>query len=284
MRTSFRILTLAALLSLAASCSILKKSDAKDKAAENTESRLTPAVSDDRYMKLSKRLLDGEWTIAEVNDRKVTGEERPYITFSTADNRVYGSNGCNIINGSFAVEGEKGLRFGDIITGMRACADAPFEYEINDGLAHIDSYAVEKRGHEYYLNLYDKSRRKVMTLRKHNMDYLNGAWRVGAINGKAVRSDEVQFVIDIPELKLHGNTGCNVLNGSIYIDPDKTNSIQFQDIATTRMRGSDVEMDVERELLIALEEVESARKTSRGVTMYDNHGHEVLSLHKIDDK
>lgn len=285
MRITLTTITIVIFASFLSSCSLFKKSEKKSDSSAAVASRpVSTLAEDDRHMKLSKRILDGEWTIAEVNGRKVTGEERPYITFSTVENRIYGSNGCNIINGSFAVEGEHGLRFGDIITGMRACADAPFEYEINDGLSHIDSYSVEKRGHEYYLNLYGTTRRKVMMLRKHNMDYLNGAWRVSSINGKSVRSDDVHFVIDIPELKLHGNTGCNVLNGSIYIDPDKSNSIQFQDIATTRMRGSDADMDVERELLVALEEVESARKTSRGVSMYDNHGHEVLSLHKIDDK
>lgn len=235
-------------------------------------------------MKLSKRILDGEWTIAEVNGSKVTGEERPYVTFSTVENRIYGSNGCNVINGDFQVEGDNGLSFGNIITSMKACADAPFQYEITDGLGRVSSYSVEKRGHEYYLNLFNPANHRVMTLRKHNMDYLNGAWRVASIGGRTIHGDDLHFVIDIPELRLHGNTGCNILNGTLSIDPDKSNSIQFQQLITTRMKGTDKEMEVERALLIALEEVESAKRGSRGVTMYDIHGREVLSLHKIDDK
>lgn len=281
MRQYAIIVSIAATATVLASCSMLKKGEKK---APEPQPPIATATHEDHRMKLSKRILDGEWTIAEVNGSKVTGEERPYVTFSTVENRIYGSNGCNVINGDFQVEGNNGLSFENIITSMKACADAPFQYEITDGLGRVSSYSVEKRGHEYYLNLFNPSNHRIMTLRKHNMDYLNGAWRVASIGGRTVHGDDLHFVIDIPELRLHGNTGCNILNGTLSIDPDKSNSIQFQQLITTRMKGTDKEMEIERALLIALEEVESAKRGSRGVTMYDIHGREVLSLHKIDDK
>lgn len=232
---------------------------------------------------LSEQILDGEWTIAEVNGRKVTGEERPYLTFSTSEGRIYGSNGCNIINGSYSVGDDSMVTFGDLITTQRACADAPFEYEINQALDKVATYSINKKGNEYYLSLLDKNKHRIMTLRKHNMDFLNGAWQVKNIKGKKIENENIQLVIDIPELKIHGNTGCNILNGSLWIDPDKTYSIQFQQIASTRMRCDEAIMKIETALLVALEEVESARKDDGKVKMYDKEGNKILELTSISD-
>lgn len=229
-------------------------------------------------MTLSDQILDGEWTIAEVNGQKVTGEERPYITFSTSEGRIYGSNGCNIINGDYRVEDDSNaLLFGNVLTTQKACADAPFEYEINQALAKVEAYSVEKKGNEYYLSLLNGNH-SVMVLRKHNMDFLNGAWQVKNVKGKKVGNENVQLVIDIPELKLHGNTGCNILNGTLCIDPDKTYSIQFQQIGTTRMMCDEDSRKVETALLVALEEVESAQKDGNKIKMFDKDGNKILEL------
>lgn len=282
------------LIALAMSgCSVFKSNSTKvsgdDAVKSTTVTSETPKQTNSHHhsstkaqMTLSEQILDGEWTIAEVNGRKVTGEERPYITFSTSEKRIYGSNGCNIINGDYTIDDTNTLSFGNLLTTQRACADAPFEYEINQALDKVRTYSVEKKGNEYYLSLLDSHNHRIMTLRKHNMDFLNGAWRVKSIKGKKVDNDNVQLVIDIPELKLHGNTGCNILNGSLWIDPDKTYSIQFQQIGTTRMRCEEDTAKTETALLIALEEVESAKSDNGKIKMYDKDGNKLLELTKIE--
>lgn len=269
-------------------CSVFKSNTTAvtgDDAVKTSTSAANPkkaSSSKNRHqMTLSNQMLDGEWTISEVNGRKVTGEERPYMTFSTSEGRIYGSNGCNIINGDYNIsDSGNALTFTNVITTQRACADAPFEYEINQALDKVKSYSVEKKGNEYYLNLLNGNHR-VMVLRKHNMDFLNGVWKVKNIKGKKVDNENVRLVIDIPELKLHGNTGCNILNGSLWIDPDKTSSIQFQQIATTRMMCDEKSRKVETSLLVALEEVESARKDGEKVKMYDKDGNKIIELTEI---
>lgn len=37
-----------------------------------------------------------------------------------------------------------------------------------------------------------------------------------------------RLVIDVPEGKVHGNTGCNILNGSLETDMEAANSISFR--------------------------------------------------------
>ena len=84
------------------------------------------------------------------------------------------------------------------------------------------------------LVLRDKKHNPIMTLRNHNLSLLNGTWTVTEIDGNAIDDENIRLVIDIPEGKLHGNSGCNLINGSISLDPKKKNAIQFSQIISTR--------------------------------------------------
>lgn len=244
----------------------------KEEAGQEEKQHYAVAISDN--------ILNGEWTVAEVNGAKVTGEEnRPYINFSVAEKRFYGSNGCNILNGDFVVKGTE-LSFENVIATQRACHEAPFEYEINYTIGQVKTYMVDRIGNEYYLSLFDTNKVQVMVLRKHNMDYLNGAWQVMTIDNESYDAEGVQMVIDIPELKLHGNTSCNIVNGQLLIDPDKENSIQFHQLISTLK--SCPNQSVETSFLVALEKVESAKKGEGDtVLMYDKNGTIVLVLKRI---
>lgn len=227
--------------------------------------------------------LAGEWNIDNVNGQKVTGEERPMLNFDLSQGRLYGNNGCNVINANLVTGPGNKLQFSDMLSTRMYCADAPFEYIINTTLDQVRSYKISRYGHEYYLDLFNDRGHLIMVLRKHNMDFLNGAWRVTAINGNANTNEGIQFVIDLPEKKLHGNAGCNIVNGDISIDPDVTNSIQFSNLATTRMMCPD--LATETAVLVALEETEKAFAKSDDVVTFVNHaGKPVLSLVRIDPR
>lgn len=225
--------------------------------------------------------LNGEWNIDNVNGQKVTGEERPALTFDLTQGRLYGNNGCNIINANLITAKGNKLRFDKMLSTRRLCADAPFEYIINTTLDKVRSYKISRYGHEYYLDLFNDRGHLIMVLRKHNMDFLNGAWRVTAVNGKPNSNEAIRFVIDLPEKKLHGNAGCNIVNGEISVDPDVSNSVQFYNLATTRMMCPDIA--TETEVLVALEETEKAfAKNDDTVTFVNHAGKPVLSLVRID--
>lgn len=227
--------------------------------------------------------LAGEWNIDNVNGQKVTGEERPMLNFDLSQSRLYGNNGCNVINANLVTAPGNKLQFSDMLSTRMYCADAPFEYIINTTLDQVRSYKISRYGHEYYLDLFNDRGHLIMVLRKHNMDFLNGAWRVTAINGNANTNQGIQFVIDLPEKKLHGNAGCNIVNGDISIDPDVSNSIQFSNLATTRMMCPD--LATETAVLVALEETEKAFAKSDDVVTFVNHaGKPVLSLVRIDPR
>ena len=226
--------------------------------------------------------LAGEWTIYSVGGNKLTGESRPYINFDNENHRFYGSNGCNIINGNYAEGSHASLKLSNIISTMMSCPDADYEQAINNALDAVSSYTLLKKGNEYYLDLKNDKKVSIMMLRKHNMDFLNGTWQVSDINGVTYNNADLEMVIDTNELKLHGNTGCNIVNGSVYIDPDKSNSVQFLNLITTRMGCSEEKLKAETAMLVALESVEYAKRgRNNTVVMYDKGDHAIMVLKKV---
>ena len=262
-----------------------KPSKAQIEQAQNTAVNhpinVDPAAEDRVDLNLTQA-LNGEWTIQEVHGEKVTGDERPYINFESATGNFYGSNGCNILNGDFTVKSGNKIEFANLISTMKMCANAPFETLINTSLAQASGFILDKSGNESYLKLTAKGNSTpLLVLRRHNLDFLNGAWRVISIDGHRVTAANMKFVIDINELSVHGNAGCNIMNGKIVIDPDSPNSIQFSNLITTRMMCPDIQQ--ETEFLVALEEVTNCVNLGNGrVELRNRAGNEKIVILSID--
>lgn len=226
--------------------------------------------------------LNGEWTIQSVRGNAVTGEERPYVAFDLAAKRFYGNNGCNYINGDLTVTPNSSLKLSNMISTMRMCHDDQYQYLINLALDDVTSYSARQEGHEILLDLNDSTGKTILVLRRHNMDFLNGAWKVTELNGTPlVQEDDATMTFDTTDLKIHGTTGCNIFNGELFIDPDKTTSLQVLKLATTRMACPPDSR--ETEFLLALESVETAKAYGHNeVTLYDTEGKPLFKLVKVD--
>lgn len=234
-------------------------------------------------------VLYGEWTAFDVKGKAVTGDDRPYIIFEKSNDNpylvnCYANNGCNTLNGMMSVTpGGKMQSSSQFASTMRMCPDAPYEIGFTEAINYVDNYTLEKIGSEYLLYLKNAAGQTLMVLRKADAGFMNGAWRVTRLGGKDISDNtQMEMVIDIPELKVHGNAPCNVFNGSIFIDPAKQNSIQFRDIATTRM--SCPELQLEQELLVALEQVETVVPGHDDDTaiLKDDQGQQLMVLKRIN--
>lgn len=241
--------------------------------------------------KAISQVLYGEWTVSSVGELEVTGDERPYVIFdSTSVNpfilKVYANNGCNTLNGEMAVTpGGEMKKTSDFATTMRYCGNSPYELGVNMALETVNSFTIDKIGNDYMLTMKNANGNTIMTLNKSNISFLNGAWAVTKIGNQEISSDKgIQIVIDIPELKIHGNGGCNVINGKIFIDPAKQNSIQFTNLITTMMYCPNLEL--EQAFLVALEQVETAVPGSEDDTaiLKDSSGKQVITLSKLNLK
>lgn len=288
MRKSHILLAIT-LASAVSSCSLLRKQttpvtvNPTDNQVETESPKQTEAA-------ISK-VLYGEWTVFDVNGTTVTGDNRPYVIFdTTAVNpfivQVYANNGCNILNGTLAVTpgGEMG-KTGEFLSTMKLCPDAPYEMGMAMAFETVQTYKIEKIGQDYLLYMKNQAGENTMVLRKSDISFINGAWSVVRIGDKTLSPDDgVQMVIDVPELRVHGNTGCNILNGDLFLDPDKQNSLQFKNLATTRMMCQNPE--TEQAFLVALEQVETAVPGKEDTTaqLKDAAGNVLLDLKRLDLK
>jgi len=259
--------------------------------AVGTDSTVMAAVGDSRLRAVSDSIvsaedtefsLNGEWTIYSVRGNVITGEERPYVTFDIPANRFYGNNGCNVINGDLRVGPDRMVKLGNMISTMKMCQDDQYQYLINLALSDVVSYTPRRDRHETFLDLEDSSGRTILVLRRHNMDFLNGAWKVVELNSTPlVQEGDATMTFDTTDLRIHGTTGCNIFNGELFIDPDKTSSLQVMKLATTRM-GCPPDSR-ETEFLLALESVESAKSLSGDeVALYDTDGRLLFKLVRME--
>lgn len=223
--------------------------------------------------------LNGEWTIVEAGQYKIDrDEEMPYVNFSEADGRFYANNGCNVVNGNFTFKDADMVAFSNVITTRMYCPDVNFENAINLVLADGNAVKakIERKGNENYLRLYDSAGNKVMTLRKHNLEVLNGQWNFSTLDGQKVGLDGVNIFFDSEENTVHGNTGCNYFNGGITFDAQKPNSLSFMQMAVT-MRMCE-NSDIERKMLVALEQTATYSIDGKTLTLYDEKGQPVATL------
>jgi len=234
---------------------------------------------------LKKGTVKGDWVIEKVGDREAIGEKPPFLKFVPGDGKVYGNNGCNVLNANYIYNpADSTISFQNIITTMMACGKQGItDIEVNTALNSARYYSWKLKDTQYYLYLYDRNHVLLMTLMHQNFQFLNGTWRIVAINETPVDVPDMKLVIDVEEGKLHGNTGCNILNGTLTTDMEIPNSISFQQIATTRMACPD--MTSETEFIVALEDAAFARPISRDkVLLLDNQGKVVLELVRSSDR
>lgn len=231
----------------------------------------------------AKELTGGKWFIASVGSTKVEAEDdAPYIEFGR-DGRFYGSNGCNILNGTYLLRKDGVMVFSNVLTTMKMCHDAPYEYLIN-GVIKDDARLTaecQRIGQDTYLSLMDDKGKTLITLRRNNMEFLNGNWAVTSIDGQKIDDPEANIFFDVAELKVHGNTGCNYFNGDLYFDPQRTNAVDISNMGVTRMAC--YKTSQETAMLVALEETTSAIAGTADdtVLLLNADGKQVLTLKRI---
>lgn len=288
MKNKFIIASFAAVSILTlGSCSLFHKTEKAPAVLPTDREQIQKDKTAKTYTpeELAKGVVRGDWAIEKVGNRDAVGEDAPFLKFVPEEKRVYGNNGCNALNAEYTYSPKDStIRFSQAITTLQACSKQGItDIEINQALNATRFYSWEQKDSQYYLYFYDSSHRNAMTLMHQNFQFLNGTWGVTAINENPVNVPDMKIVIDVDEGKLHGNTGCNIMNGNFTTDMGTANSISFQKIITTRMACHDDSH--ETEFVVALEDAAYARPISpTKVLLLDNSGKVVLELQRTSDK
>lgn len=229
--------------------------------------------------------ISGEWQIVKVGKKDIPViDEMPYVNFEIPSGRFYGSNGCNILNGSFNVDNTT-ISFNGVISTLKMCQDVEYQYDINAVIGDGKSYQVEAtvEGGVNYIYLNDARGHHAITLRRSDMSFLNGQWKITRLGDKDIDNEEMNIFIDMPEHKVHGNTGCNYFNGKLYISPDRSNALELSNMGVTRMACPKTAQ--ETSMLVALEETASAiRGNGNQVILLDKNGKQVMTLLRSENQ
>lgn len=234
---------------------------------------------------LSKGVVKGDWAIETVNGVEAKGETGPYLKFVPGEKRVYGNNGCNVINAGYEYNPKDStLSFTNLASTMMECYGLnDSDVSVNKALGSTVYYRWRLEGSQYYLYFLNKNHKEVMRLMHQNFDFLNGTWQVMAIDDEGIDNPDMKLVIDVDEGYVHGNTGCNLLNGKLEIDMDSPNSISFSGIAMTIKACHD--NIYETPFVVALEGASYARPISPDkVLLLDDMHRVVLELVRTSDK
>jgi heat shock protein HslJ len=284
MRKYIVISLLLAMLLAPATMDARKKKDKKmEKRGVNVENVIADVEQPMREVAITDpaKQLYGEWDIVMLrNKKKVYTLERAYVYLDFAGgNKVYGNNGCNTINGTFQLSGNN-LKFNDFISTEESCRNVTNEKTIMHALADTRRFTLETQYNAQYLNLMNSKGNVVLVLKRHNLDAMNGPWLVKEINSENVSELNMRVVIDAVMQTIHGDTGCNIINGIITLDPTKDMAIQFEDLRSDEHDCE--EIDYETDLLLALECTESCKRINQNeMALLDNKGNIVIMLQRI---
>lgn len=295
-------LAISALTLGASGCSLIdkvtNKSGEKEKGtpgwmetSENAETGSAEKVQDasKKVQDASKKVQDavnktegnisGDWAIETVMGKKAVGETVPFIKFSPSENKIYGNNGCNVINAQYETDAaKKSIAFSNLATTMMLCADTNItDAEVGQALGMATSYSIEESDTDQTMTLYNAEGKTVMTLMHRDFHFLDGTWAVVAIDGENVDIDGMKIALDVDERHLHGNTGCNIINGELETDMDTPNSISFSQIGMTRMACPN--SGWETRMTMALEEAVTAKRISKDeIEFIGSNGQQVMLL------
>lgn len=232
---------------------------------------------------IASQLGGGKWEIIRVGNTIVDrDEDMPYLTFEPATGHFYGNDGCNTINGSYRMNGQDVIMFYGVLSTMRDCPDVTFDRDIaaviNDATA--SRLKISTVGQETFIGFFNGEDKMVMQIRRGELAFLNGNWKIETVAGLGEPQVPADIFFDLGELKLHGNTGCNYFNGSIYLDHRESNAVDFSQMGVTRMACPYTAQ--ETAILVALEQTAKAIEGGPDkVMLLDGAGHELMTLSRL---
>lgn len=236
--------------------------------------------------------LSGEWNIVSIEGQNIDSDSDPFIGFDTKEGRIYGNAGCNRIMGVLEIDSVNPghIVLSNVAATRMMCPDIKIEQKVMAALNSVAGFQASTDG----VDLTDKSGKIVLSLEKRGVSSssaevtissLDGEWIISKVDGAVIEvADKTPFLaFNTAEGKVHGNAGCNILNGSFEQEENTENSIKFGQMISTMMAGPG--MEIEGKIKEAIVKVNSFAVNEDGtVSLNDVDGKEVILLTKNNGK
>ena len=224
---------------------------------------------------LQTSALEGDWNIMTVNGQKAEAEKAPYIGMDLQKKRLYGCAGCNRIMGSLQIDSLQAgrLSFAQIGSTRMLCANMETERAVLEALDQVAEY----EGTEEELTLTDDKGHALLTLSKRpasTLASLSGQWNIAQVYGQAIdsieKTDKRPFLeFDADKKTVHGNAGCNIVNGGFTQKEGLPASLEFGQLISTMMAGPGLQY--ESLFLKTLDEADNFAIVDGKLYLYDDN-------------
>jgi heat shock protein HslJ len=256
------------------------KTDRKKKTRQDERMPVVvDAPQEERSLAITNHMdqLNGEWNVVEIKNEEfsLSRSHRLYLYFDVRSGMLYGNTELNTVNANYTINGDKITISNTLTTHNEGLySEQSLERSFLNALGDVNTISLSQVGDVEYMELKNK-RNVLLKLRRQNLDFMNGPWDVKMINGVYVIDRQIRMVNDIEMLTVHINSGCNIVNGVISIDPTKEFGIEYENLISQNNQCPNI--DTETRLLIALEETLFCRKSP------DNENEVELFTREIDE-
>ncbi len=106
---------------------------------------------------------------------------------------------------------------------------------------------------------------------------LNGYWKISSVDGDDISQKQVHPFINFDKAsgRFHGNSGVNIINGTYTVNGS---NLKLENISTTMMAGPEDDMELESEILDAINAAKKFKGKNGSVEILDGDGDVVLTL------
>ena len=174
-------------------------------------------------------LLSNEWKLNNVGGLAIPQSSDAALIFQ-ADQKVFGSTGCNRLNGTFETKSKKGLQFSPLATTRMSCMDGnqgDIERKFLDALARTTSWKIS----DGFLSLMDDKTTLATLIANTNSGSnatgLSGDWELNYITGPKITFDGLYpdkkptISFNLADSSASGNSSCNSYSVPVEIDGHK---------------------------------------------------------------
>lgn len=172
-------------------------------------------------------LLANEWKLNNVGGLAIPQSSDAGLIFQ-ADMKVFGSTGCNRLNGTFETKGKKSLQFSPLTTTRMSCMEGnqgDIERKFLDALARTQSWNIS----DGLLSLMEDKTTLATFIANtgSNTAGLTGNWELNYITGPKITFEGLYpdkkptISFNLADSSASGNSSCNSYSVPVEINGDK---------------------------------------------------------------
>ena len=176
------------------------------------------------------------------------------------------------------------IDLGAMASTRMACPDMTLEQNVLSALGQVKKY--KKLGKEN-IALCGSSNRPIIVLQKKastvKLSDLSGKWIISEAGGQSIPEgmEKQPFIeFNLSEKRIHGNAGCNLINGGFVADNENSSAISFPQLISTMMACPD--MEIEDAILKAMGNVKGVKagQSENEMLLVDADGNVLMVLSK----